>query len=87
MLYIYLFENIFFTVRYMQHRRTTRNCIDYIKTETLYHYVFQPVIHCNMTTSINYLGKHLGDIPPIPNAFNHNMATVNSFFFFKAFVS
>ena len=37
MLYIYLFENIFLQLDNMRYRETTRNCIDYIKTETLYH--------------------------------------------------
>lgn len=55
----------------MQYRKTTRNCIDYIKTETLYHYVFysekkkkaQLVIYCNMTTSMKHIGKNLEKIP------------------------
>lgn len=40
MLYIYLFENIFLQLDTYIFSKTTRNCINYIKTETLYHYVF-----------------------------------------------
>lgn len=41
MLYIYLLENIFLQLDKCNIEKTpTRNCIDYIKTDTLYHYVF-----------------------------------------------
>lgn len=62
MLYIYLFENIFLQLDTLKYRKTTRNCIDYIKTETLYHYVFYSekkklVIYCNMTKSMKHIGN------------------------------
>lgn len=37
MLYIYLFENIFFTVKSMQYREIIRDCKSDVKPETLYH--------------------------------------------------
>lgn len=63
-IYLFIGEYIF-TVREIQYRKNTRNCIDYIKTDSLYHYVFysekkaQLVIYCNMTTTTKHTGKSL----------------------------